>query len=139
MPTIRFCFCVSVATTSSSSWSLTTSSAHRRRLRVMLQTLRSLLSGLSLFLSVCPRGLTFSWWGCYGLCQRHKLTELALSFLFCSCVCFCLYGPFSSVSFHKFSRQLFTFSLGLYSASLVLSTIYLFIKVSLSPDIILCG
>ena len=29
----------------------------------------------------------------------HKLTDLAHSFLFCSCVCFCLYGPFSCISF----------------------------------------
>ena len=36
---------------------------------------------------------------------------LANSFLFCSCVCFCLYGPFSCISFHKFSRQLSAFSL----------------------------
>ena len=27
-----------------------------------------------------PRGLTFSWWECYGLCVRHKPTELAHSF-----------------------------------------------------------
>ena len=27
-----------------------------------------------------PRGLTFTWWGCYGLCLRHKPTELAHSF-----------------------------------------------------------
>ena len=27
-----------------------------------------------------PRGLTFSWWGHYGLCPRHKPTELAPSF-----------------------------------------------------------
>ena len=92
--------------------------------------------------SLGPRWLTFTWWGCCGLCQRHKPTELAHSFLFCSCVCFCLYGPFNCISFHKFSRQLSDFSLcssGLDSALLVLSTIYLFIKVSLSPDIILCG
>ena len=53
------------------------------------------------------RGLTFSWWGCHGLCHRHKLTKFAHSFLSCSCVCFCLYGHFNSVSFHKF----FAFSL----------------------------
>ena len=29
----------------------------------------------------CPRGLTFPWRGCCGLCQRHKLAELAHSFL----------------------------------------------------------
>ena len=52
-----------------------------------------------------PRWLTFSWWESYGLCRRHKPTELAHSFLFCSCVCFCLYGPFRCMSFHKFSRQ----------------------------------
>ena len=59
-----------------------------------------------------------------------------------TCVCFCLYGPFNYISFHKFSWQLSAFSLcssGLISALLVLSTIYLIMKVSLSPDIILCG
>ena len=63
-------------------------------------------------------------------------------FLFCSCVCFCLYGPFNCISFYKFSRQLSAFSLcssGFISALLVLSTVYLFKKVSLGPDIVLCG
>ena len=27
----------------------------------------------------CPRGLAFSWWGCYGLCLKHKPAELAHS------------------------------------------------------------
>ena len=87
-----------------------------------------------------PRGLPFSWWGCYDLCHRHKPAKLAHSFLFCSCICFCLYGPFNSISFHKVSRQLFAFSLrssGLISALLILSTIDFCMKVSLSPDIIL--
>ena len=74
----------------------------------------------------------------------HKPTELAQSFflsffIFCSCVYFSLYGPFNCISFHKFSRQLSVFSLcscGLSSALLVLSTMYLFMKVSFSPDII---
>ena len=72
----------------------------------------------------------------------HKPTELAHSFLFCSCVYFCLYGPFNCISFHKFFRHLFVFSLcscGLSSALLVLSTVYLFMKVFLSPDIIPSG
>ena len=89
-----------------------------------------------------PRGLPFTWWGCFGLCQRQKPTEVAYSFLFCSCVCLCLYCSFNSISFHKFSRQLAASSLcssGLYSALLVLSVIYFFIKVFLSPDIILSG
>ena len=54
----------------------------------------------------------------------------------------CLYGPFNRILFHKFSRQLSAFSLcssSLVSALLVLSTVYLFVKVSFSPDIILCG
>ena len=92
-----------------------------------------------LFLS-SPRGLTFLWWGCHGLCHRRKLTKLAHCFLFCSCVCFCLYVLFNSISFHKFSRQLLAFSLcssGLNSALLVLLTMSLFINVSLSPDLIL--
>ena len=29
-----------------------------------------------------PRGFAFTWWGCYGLCPRHKPTELAHSFYF---------------------------------------------------------
>ena len=87
-----------------------------------------------------PRRLTFSWWEYFGLCHRHKPTKLVHSFLLCSCVLFCLYGPFNSISFHTFSRKLFAFSLrstGLNSALLVLSTMSLFINVSLSPDLIL--
>ena len=79
-----------------------------------------------------PRRITFSWWGCYRLCRGHKPTELAHCFLFCSCVCVCLYGPFKNISFHEFSRQLPVFSLcssGLISALLVLSTAYFFVKV----------
>ena len=32
-------------------------------------------------------------------------SSLTLFLLFCSCVYFCLYGPFNCISFHKFSRQ----------------------------------
>ena len=63
--------------------------------------------------------------------------ELSHSFLFCSCVCFCLYGPFNCISFQKFSRQLSASSLCsscLISALSVLSTVYLFMKVSCSPS-----
>ena len=62
--------------------------------------------------------------------------------LFCSCVYFCHYDSYNCISCRKFSRQLSVFSLfssGLTSASLVLSTIYLFMKVSYSPDIIRFG
>ena len=79
-----------------------------------------------------PYGLTFTWWGCCGLCFWHKPTELAHSVLICSCVYFCLYGPFNCISFYKFSQQLSAFSLcssGLISTLLVLSTRYLFMKV----------
>ena len=64
--------------------------------------------------------------------------------LFCSCIYFYLYGPFNCISFHKFPKQLSTFLLcfsGLISAS-VLSTMYLFTKVSfspVSPDVTFCG
>ena len=95
------------------------------------------------FPGCCYHGLTSTWWGCCGLCLWqglwHKQPSLLTSFLFCSCVCFYLYGPFNCISFHKFSKQLFAFSLcsfGLIFALLVLSTTYLFMKVSLSPDII---
>ena len=76
-----------------------------------------------------PRGLTFTWWGCYGSRQRHKPTQLVHSFLFCFCVCFCRYGPFNCILFRKFSRHFSVFSLcssGLVSALLVFSTIYPF-------------
>ena len=62
--------------------------------------------------------------------------------LICSCIYFCPYGPFNCISFHKFPRELSAFSLcssGLISALSVLSATYLFMKVSLSPDIIFCG
>ena len=52
---------------------------------------------------VSPRRLTFTWWGCCGLCFWHKSTELAHSFLFCSCVSFCLYGLFNCFSVQEFS------------------------------------
>ena len=48
---------------------------------------------------------------------------------------FLSYGPLTCISFHKFSRQLSVFSLcspSLISASLVLSTVYLFLNVSLN-------
>ena len=69
------------------------------------------------FLFSSHHSLTFKWWGCCGLCLWHKPTELAHSFLFCSCVCFCLYGPFNCISFHKFSWQFSPFSL--FSSSLI--------------------
>ena len=74
-------------------------------------------------------------------CSGHKPTELAHSF-YSVLVSVFLYGPFNCISFYKLSRQLSVFPLcssGLISALLVLSTLCLFIKVSLSPDIILCG
>ena len=54
-----------------------------------------------------PRGLTFTWWGCCGLCQRHEPTELAHSFLIpFLCLFLSLWpGPFNCISFHKFSRH----------------------------------
>ena len=59
------------------------------------------------------------------------------------CVCFCLYDPFNCISFHKWlSRHLSAFSLcfpGLFSALLVLSNIYVLMKVSVSPEISLCA
>ena len=75
-----------------------------------------------------PCALTFTWWGCCSVCPGHKPTELNHSFLFCSCVYFCLYGPFNCTSFHKLSRQLSAISLcsaGLISTLLVFPTIYI--------------
>ena len=72
------------------------------------------------------------------------INHLSLPTLFYSvlCVCFCLYDHFNCISFHECSRQLSAFSRcssGLISVLVALSTIYLFMKVSLSPTIILCG
>ena len=88
-----------------------------------------------------PRGLTFTWRGCCGLRLWYKSTALTHTFLFCSCACFWLESPFNCISFHKFSQfSAFSFcSSGLISALLVHSNIYLFMRVSLSSDIILCG
>ena len=77
-----------------------------------------------------------------GLSPRYNPTELAHSFLFCSCVCFCLMAlstVFHSINAPENFPALSLCSAGLISALLVISTIYLFTKVSLSPDIILCG
>ena len=54
--------------------------------------------------------------------------------LISSCVCFCLYGPFSCISFHKFSRKLSAFSLcssDLISALLVFHLIIIYHHLSL--------
>ena len=64
---------------------------------------------------------------------RYNLSWVPTIFI-CSCVGFCLNGPFNCISFCKVSRQLSAFSLcfpGLISALLVLSTVFLAMKVSL--------
>ena len=85
------------------------------------------------FSCICsPCGLTFRWWGCYCLCQRHKPTNLAHSFSYAVLVSISVFlalstvfhfmnspdnFPFSHsiflvyISFHKFSRQLSILSL----------------------------
>ena len=47
-------------------------------INVSLLAVRSVF--LAIVLSARPRGLTVSWWGCYGLCLRPKPTERAHSF-----------------------------------------------------------
>ena len=72
---------------------------------------------------------------------RHKLTELAHSFysvLVSAFVLMALSTVFHSVNSPNNSPLSHSVLLVLF-ALLVLSTIYLFMKVSLSPDIILCG
>ena len=86
-----------------------------------------------------PRGLAFTWWGCYGLCPRHKPTELAHSFYFVLVyvsVFMALSTIFHSINSPDNSPLFLLCSSGLTSALLVLSTIYLCIKVSFNPDII---
>ena len=76
-------------------------------------------------------------------CQRHKPTELAHSFFFYSVlVSISVFMALSTV-FHSLNSPdnspLSHCSSSLISAVLVLLTIYLFMKVSISPGIILCG
>ena len=75
--------------------------------------------------------------------DAHTAWQPYLPTPFCSVVVSILsLWPFNCISSHKFSRQFSAFPLcssGLISALLVLSTIYLFMKVSFSPDKILCG
>ena len=48
-----------------------------------------------------PRGLTFTWWACCSLCQRHKPTEFTPSFFFNSiCVSVSVFMTLSTV-FHS--------------------------------------
>ena len=78
----------------------------------------------------------------YGLFLDINKPSLPTPFLSCFCVYFSLHGPFNCISFHKFSWQLSIFShcpSSLISTLLVISTIYLFMKVSFSPDIIPSG
>ena len=95
--------------------------------------------------SPCPRGLIFTCWG-PGMFWFVPLTWSnwagPLLFIPPLCLFFCLYGPFNCISFHQFCLPLFVFSLCsscLFSVLLVLSAIYLFVKVSFSPDIIPSG
>ena len=93
---------------------------------------------LSFATLTCPYAGSSSRGGDVTVYVWHKPTELAHSFLFCSCVYFSRYGSFSCISFDIFSKQLSAFQLcssGLISVSLALSTMYLFMKVSFSPDI----
>ena len=92
-----------------------------------------------------PRGLTLSWlffflWTVYVL-DLNQPSLPTFFLLFCSCVCFCLFGPFNCISFHKFFRDspFSDCSSSLTSALLVLSAMYLFMKVSFSPDVIASG
>ena len=59
----------------------------------------------------------------------NKPTELAHSFLFCSCVCSCLYGPFKCISFHRLFQQLSAFSLC--SSGVIISVLSVFPKIGL--------
>ena len=77
---------------------------------------------------------------CFKWTRGRSCRLLVMSSAF-FCV-FCLNGPFKFILFHKFSRQHSAFwfcSFGFNSALLVLSNIYLLMKVSFSFDIIFCG
>ena len=97
----------------------------------------------ALFLQVlgwpCPNGLT-SWWICYSLCLRHKPTELTHSFhsvLVSVSVIMALSTVFHSVNSPN-NSPLLTVLLFLFLPYWSFQ-LYLFMKVSFSLDIILCG
>ena len=48
----------------------------------------------------CPRRLTFSWWGCYNLRHRHKITKFAHSFFYSVLVSISVFMAFSTL-FHS--------------------------------------
>ena len=80
-----------------------------------------------------PSGLTITWWGCCAVCFWRNPTELAHSFLLCSCIYFCLYGPFNYISFHRCSRKLSAFSL---CSSSLISAYWSFQYVSLYESLL---
>ena len=78
-----------------------------------------------------------------GMLRFMSLTYTNRACLLLSILFLCLfvfYGPFNFIAFQKLSRQLSVFSLRFFghaSALLVLSTIYLFRKLSSSPGVII--
>ena len=83
----------------------------------------------------CPRGLIFTWLGLlrfvsFDINQPNLSTPYSALGAY-----FCPHSHCNYISFHKFSRQLSAFTLcssGLISALLVISTVYLFLIVSLT-------
>ena len=78
----------------------------------------------------------------HTLCFWHKPTELAHSFIFCSCVYFCLYDPFSCILFiNSHNKSLLSHSVlpMLFLPYWSFQLYIFFMKVSFSPDIMLCG
>ena len=57
---------------------------------------------------LCPRGLTFTWWGCYSLSLTWTNRAFPLLFILFLCL-FLSYGPANCISFHQFFRQLSAF------------------------------
>ena len=89
-----------------------------------------------------------SWWGCYGLCLGHQPAVLVHTFFFFLFVNSVLVSVsvFMALStiFHSINSPhncplSHSVLLSLISALLILSTLYLFMKTSLSTDVILCG
>ena len=101
----------------------------------------------SFFFLVCFVSVNDCWFYCQDFDRIwHEPAELAhfsFFFLYSTLVSVSVFMALSTcISFRKFSQQLSAFSLcfsGLISALLVLSTMYLFTKVSFAPDIILCN
>ena len=85
-------------------------------------------------------GLTSTWWGCYGLCltQTNRACPLLFILVLCLFLSFC---PFQLYFIPKIlpTNHRFLTLFSWFYLCIILSIIYLLMKVSYSSDMIPCG